>query len=276
MTRPLRLSSLALLLALPALAAACGSSSVEVGGARSAPDPDMPATAMTHEPCDEASASAEKVDINGDGRPDIIRVGAGGHEACRVLDLNHDGRADAYVYFDAGGQVRRRESDFDRDGRIDEIAHYSGGVVVRKDRETNLDGKLDTWDDYEGGALVRRRRDSDGNGHVDQWWTFGNPARPECAVIASDRDGDGRPEPTETVDLCADQAGAADAGARDAAAKAPDSTDAAAKPPESSDAAAKAPESVDAAAKAPESVDAGAASAGDAGVREAGSEKGSQ
>ena len=54
------------------------------------------------------------------------------------------------------GAIRARESDFDRDGRIDEIAYYTAGVVVRKDRETNLDGKLDTWDFYEGGKLHHR------------------------------------------------------------------------------------------------------------------------
>ena len=68
--------------------------------------------------------------------------------------LNHDDKPDAYIYFDASGDIRRRESDFDRDGKIDEIAYYTAGVITRKDRETNLDGKFDTWDFYEGGKLA--------------------------------------------------------------------------------------------------------------------------
>jgi hypothetical protein len=132
-----------------------------------------------------------------------VRVMVNGRETCRMVDLNHDGRPDSFIYFEANGAVRRTESDFDRDGFIDEIAHYKGGVVVRKDRETNLDRKLDTWDFYEGGKLKQRLRDSDANGRVDQWWTWPNPDRLECAVIASDHDGDGQPDPTSVVDACA-------------------------------------------------------------------------
>lgn len=159
--------------------------------------------AIEHEPCDVESSSATKVDSNGDGKPDIVRVMSGGKEVCRAVDLNLDGRADSYLYFDSNGALRRRESDFDRDGKIDEIAEYAGGVVVRKSRETNLDGKLDTWDFYEGGKLVRRLRDADGNGRVDQWWTWPHADKPDCPVIASDRNGDGQPEPGDLVDTCA-------------------------------------------------------------------------
>lgn len=180
--------------------AAC-SKSIEIGGAKS-PDGSGVSTAMEHEKCDASSGQA--LDVNGDGRPDIVSVRSGGRETCRVIDLNHDGHPDAFVYFDASGQVRRRESDFDRDGKIDEIATYQNGVIVRKDRETNLDGRLDTWDFYENGKLVRRLRDSQGGGKVDQWWTFSNPDKPECAVIASDRDGDGKPDPNDVVDTCAE------------------------------------------------------------------------
>src|SRR5262249_59340613 len=81
------------------------------------------------------------------------------------------------------------------------------GVIVRKERETNFDNKIDTWDYYEGGRLVRRERDSDGDGIVDQWWTFNNPANPKCAIVASDRNGDRKPDPDSVVDLCAESYG---------------------------------------------------------------------
>jgi len=149
------------------------------------------------------SSSAEKLDTNGDGKPDIARVMSGGHEVCRMVDLNHDDRPDSFIYFDPNGMIRRRESDFDRDGRIDEIAYFSAGVIVRKDRETNLDGKLDTWDFYEGGKIHHRMRDSDGDGKVDQWWTWANPDKIECAVIASDHNNDGKPDPNDIIDVCA-------------------------------------------------------------------------
>jgi hypothetical protein len=157
---------------------------------------------VDHEPCDMGSSGAQKVDTNGDGRPDFIRVMSGGREVCRVVDLNHDGRPDSYIYLDANGAIRRTESDFDRDSVIDEIAHYQGGVIVRKDRETNLDKRLDTWDLYQGGKVTQRLRDSDANGKVDQWWTWPNPDKPECPVIASDHDGDGQPDPNSVIDVC--------------------------------------------------------------------------
>lgn len=157
---------------------------------------------IVHEPCDLGRGKG--TDVNGDGRPDVIEVSENGRLVCRMLDLDFDGKPDAFVYFDEGGKVRRRESDFDRDGRLDEVASYVAGVVVRKDRDTNLDGKIDTWDFYEGGKLVRRLRDTTGRGRISQWWTFSKPGDPSCAVIQSDRDGDGEADPEEVVDTCAD------------------------------------------------------------------------
>jgi hypothetical protein len=162
-------------------------------------------TEIKHEPCDPTASGAVPVDINGDRRPDITHVMRGGREVCRVVDLNLDGAIDAFVYYDASGRERRRESDYDRDGRPDEIASMVNGLVVLKERETNYDDKLDTWDFYEGGRLVRRERDSDGDSIVDQWWTFNDPTDPKCALVSSDRNVDGKPDPDSVVDLCADQ-----------------------------------------------------------------------
>src|SRR5262249_23138257 len=142
--------------------------------------------------------------VNGDGKPDIIHVMSGNREICRIVDLNLDGTVDAYIYYDENGLERRRESDFDRDGRPDEIAHYKNGKIFLKERETNFDNKIDTWDYYENDRLVRRERDSDGDGIVDQWWNFNNPSNPKCAVVATDRNATGKPDPNSVVDLCAE------------------------------------------------------------------------
>jgi hypothetical protein len=184
---------------LPYLAIGC--SGAKEGNAKT-PSADTLPVAIEHEACDTESSSAQKVDTNGDGKADLVRVMADGHEVCRMVDLNHDGKPDTYMYFDGSGAIRRRESDFDRDGHIDEIAYYEKGVPVRKDRETNLDGKLDTWDFYEGGKIHHRMRDSDGDGKVDQWWTWPNPDKIECAVIATDRNGDGKPDVNDVIDVC--------------------------------------------------------------------------
>lgn len=164
-------------------------------------------TQVVHEPCDGSSAEAVKVDVNGDKKPDITHVMKAGKELCRILDLNLDGAIDAFIYYDDQGRERRRESDFDRDGRADEIAIYERGVLKLKMRETNFDNKIDTWDFYENDRLVRRERDSDGDGFIDQWWTFNNPQNPKCATVATDRNADGRPDPDSVVDLCGDSYG---------------------------------------------------------------------
>lgn len=155
-------------------------------------------TEIVHEECDVAEASTT-YDANGDGRPDVSIVTKGGGELCRALDLNFDGTIDSYVYYDANGQVRRREADYDRDGRIDEIITLQGGVVVEKQRATMLTGKLDTWEYYERGVLARSERDSDGDSNVDQWWEY---PKPGCPVIHADVNNDGRPDPGVSIDYC--------------------------------------------------------------------------
>lgn len=156
-------------------------------------------TVMVHEPCDVNSSDAEKLDANGDGRAEIVIVKSGGREVCRAVDLNFDGKIDVWEYRDASGQVRRRETDYDRDGKIDEVAEYRNGVLVSKVRATTLNDKVDTWQYYDNGVLARVERDSDGDGVVDQWWEY---KRPDCPLIHADTDGDGRPDPGATVDYC--------------------------------------------------------------------------
>ncbi|HMJ11990.1 MAG TPA: hypothetical protein VK524_11285 [Polyangiaceae bacterium] len=154
-------------------------------------------TRIVHESCN--TDSGEKQDANTDGKPDVIVVKSGGREVCRAVDLNFDGNVDSWVYRDDSGQVRRRETDYDRDGRVDEIAVYRAGVVSEKHRSTTLTHKLDTWQFYNGGVLARAERDADGDEVVDQWWEF---SKPGCPLIHSDLDDDGRPDPGATVDYC--------------------------------------------------------------------------
>lgn len=189
--------ALALVVALGGGAASACARSAETG-------PQIPKSAkivrdteIRHEPCD--LSKAEKLSARGD-KAELFLVSAGGREVCRGVDFDRDGRIDTYVYLDPAGQVRRRESDYDRDGRIDDIMIYKGGVLVERHQATTLRGRLDTWSFYEGGRLVRTERDSDGDAAIDQWWEY--PKDPECPMIHSDFDGDGRPDPGTTIDYC--------------------------------------------------------------------------
>jgi hypothetical protein len=169
-------------------------------GAKSAED-DKPRrdTGVEHEPCDIASPAAERLDANADGRADLTIVRQGGREVCRAADINLDGVIDTWSYSDPSGQLRRREHDFDRDGKIDEIAIYKSGVVQEKLRATNIPGRLDTWEFYSAGKLTRTERDSDGDQIIDQWWEY---TRPGCPMMHSDANRDGKPDVGATIDYC--------------------------------------------------------------------------
>jgi len=208
-------------LVLGALQAFACSSTEGDGKAKSPANNEKRDTRITHEPCDSNSSEAVKVDVKGSGKPAIIHVMKGGKEVCRVVDLNMDGAFDAFIYYDDQGRERRREQDFDRDGRADEITIFENGQIKLKMRETNFDDKIDTWDYYENGRLVKRERDSDGDGIIDQWWQFNNPQNPRCAIVASDRNADGKPDPDSVVDLCGESYGTPKAAAGAPTAPAP-------------------------------------------------------
>lgn len=159
-------------------------------------------TRLVHEDCPVAGAGAGEEDINGDGRPDRRSHSEGERLRCSTLDFNFDGVIDAWVYLDEAGQVRRRENDYDHDGGADEVAIYRAGVLVEQQRSTIHPGKLDTWHYFEAGKLARSERDSNGDDYVDQWWEYPEQRSRDCPLIHSDVDGDGRPDPGATVDVC--------------------------------------------------------------------------
>jgi hypothetical protein len=157
-------------------------------------------TEIVHEECDVASDSSERLDANADGKADVTIVKIGNRELCRALDLNFDGVADTWIYLaDNGLDVRRRERDYDRDGRIDEIAIFEKGQLVEKRLATLMTNKLDTWEHYHQGRLASTERDSDGDNLVDQWWDY---RKPGCPLIHADANRDGRPDPEISVDYC--------------------------------------------------------------------------
>src|SRR6186713_3543188 len=122
------------IIAMTLLLGGCAGSSGKVDSAADIGGPRP--TEIIHEDCDVAAAGAERMDANGDGVADVTSVKSGNQVSCQAFDLNFDGKVDSWVYFEANGQVRRRESDYDRDGRIDEIAVFSAGVLSEKHRAT--------------------------------------------------------------------------------------------------------------------------------------------
>lgn len=217
-----------MIVALPCVAAACVTPDAGNAHADSATDNRVRDVSFHHDDC-APGGDSKTVDVNNDGRPDIVHVMKDGREACRIVDLNFDGAVDVYIYYDEKGQERRREADFDRDGRPDQITILKDGQVIEHDRETNFDDKIDTWDYYQNGVLARRERDSDGDAIIDQWWQFYDPARPKCATVAVDHNADGKPDADGQVDLCNE--GAALSGANAPPPGAPTTTAAPSAPP---------------------------------------------
>jgi hypothetical protein len=154
-----------------------------------------------------------------------------GHEKCRISDLNHDGKPDLYEYFDANGVIRRREFCYDDTGVVNAIEIYEGGKLDEREYDTTGQHRIDTWDWFDPGTPAnpktgrplhpaRRERDTTGDGMVDQWWTWEGSK----VSIASDHDGDGKPDPASVIVLGGDNddAGAAPAGGSSAASAAKD------------------------------------------------------
>ena len=125
------------LVALSSALAACATADPGNAGAQSPVDSRVREVDFHHDDC-SAGSDSKTVDVNGDGRPDIVQVMKDGRETCRIVDLNFDGAVDVYIYYDEKGAERRREADFDRDGRPDQISIYKDGQLVENDRETNF------------------------------------------------------------------------------------------------------------------------------------------
>jgi hypothetical protein len=215
--------------AAAALAVGCGGNS-KVSGVGSATLPqDAHVEKIDHEACDEAGHRVETMDANGDGKPDVSRVydKTSGKELCRITDLDRDGKPDMFEYYDSNGDMRRREADYDTTGVINAIELFDHGKLVLRELDTTGQHRIDTWDYFDpaSGKRTHRERDSTNDGKVDQWWTWDG----DKVTISMDRNGDGKPDPDDTVTIGGDQpqgpAGAtspADAGAPPPDAAVPD------------------------------------------------------
>jgi len=108
-------------------------------------------------------------DVNFDGRKDIwYYYDDEGNIRMEEMDLDFDGRIDLVTHRQ-GGKIFRQEMDTNHDGKVDVFKYYETGVLNKIDRDSNYDGKIDYWEYYEGGQLDRIGYDDDGDGLVDRW-----------------------------------------------------------------------------------------------------------
>lgn len=165
----------------------------------------------------DGNQAVQRIDVNGDGKPDVFKFfrivgeapkGKDESDAPKVLvrkeiDVNFDQRTDIVEYYagELGKEQRiRAELDLDFDGRVDETRHYKAGHITLIELDLGFDGKTDTWRYYqltkndEGktvNRLVEKRKDTNGDGAVDEWEYF---TKGEITKIGFDTNGDGSPD----------------------------------------------------------------------------------
>jgi hypothetical protein len=139
----------------------------------------------------------ERVDINRDGRPDVVKCfqqrGADRVMVRRSSDLNNDGRFDyTAIYEDTSTAekpvLKREEFDTDFDDRLDLVENYIGGQIKDTEVDTNFDGIRDLHKEYAGGVVQQRTLDTTGDGVPDVFETYKDG---KAFQVCRDSDGDG-------------------------------------------------------------------------------------
>ena len=117
-----------------------------------------------------SAPTRREIDLNRDGRPDVVTYYADEVMVRKEIDADFDGQTD-WVDFYEGGKRVRSEWDTDFDGRPDLYKYYDRGRVERIEQDARLprDGKVDYWEYYSEGVMQRAGRDIDGDGKIDEW-----------------------------------------------------------------------------------------------------------
>ena len=176
------------ILASAVLVAACGAKKPAATAADAHRAP-----LVSEHPTDDGLVE-QRIDVNGDGQPDIFNYYQPRSEGLRLLvrkevDLNWDGRVDVRTWFDASGRIEKEEMDGDFDGRVDWVDHYQGGKRVLSEIDTDDDGVYDLFKIYEDGKVRRKERDTNGDNRVDLWEYLDENGN--VVKVGQDVDGDG-------------------------------------------------------------------------------------
>jgi hypothetical protein len=103
----------------------------------------------------------------------------------RSLDADQDGKSEQIRYYDATGEMIRKEQDQDFDGRIDTWSTYRQGSLRERAMDSNDDGVHDVWETYANGKMTSREVDRDYDGVRDAFYAYAGDS------LASERhDGD--------------------------------------------------------------------------------------
>ena len=139
-------------------------------------------------------------DLNQDLKPDIfkyyqkVQEADSGEWVTRIvrkeLDLNYDGKIDAWMLYNNKGVVERERYDLDFDGKVDRTDYFGKGGLIKQEIDTVGDDKPDVVKYFLKGQVARKEKDRDGDGKPDYWEYFDN-GRIERICEADPKDPEG-------------------------------------------------------------------------------------
>ena len=117
------------------------------------------ATRLADDSFDPSGLTRGSLDLNKDGRPDAYQFtlpdpSGGGRVVRKEVDVNFDGKIDLIRTMDDKGELVEERIDGDFDGKVDVVIAFQKGVIVKKTYDTNFDGMADLWRFFEKGAIV--------------------------------------------------------------------------------------------------------------------------
>jgi len=110
----------------------------------------------------------KEIDLNFDGKVDIIQIWKDGVMTQEQIDADFDGQMEWTDFYSAGERIRA-EWDTQFDGQPDIIRHYEGGKLKKLEMDTDGNQTMDYWEYYEDGVMQRSGQDTTGDGKIDQW-----------------------------------------------------------------------------------------------------------
>ena len=122
---------------------------------------------------DAAATRWVERDLNFDGQVDMWQYpGPDGTVSEEQMDIDLDGRVDVVVYYEAG-VVTRTEMSINFAGYFSIVKYYDKrGHLLRVERDDDEDGLVDVWEYYEKERRVRIAWDENDDGQPDRFDTL--------------------------------------------------------------------------------------------------------
>ncbi|MCP4501546.1 MAG: hypothetical protein GY822_16430 [Deltaproteobacteria bacterium] len=151
------------------------------------------ATRIADDAFDPAAFEKRDLDLNGDGKADAYQFLTKGKPedvlvVRKEIDVNFDGNIDIIRTMDEKGNLIQERFDHDFDGRIDVVNIFERGSLVRKEYDTNYDGTVDMWRFFDNAVIARKEADMNFDGKVDLWEYY---EKGQIDRVGIDRNADG-------------------------------------------------------------------------------------